>query len=195
MSHKAEIMEAIDALVDRHSGGQGAFQVIEATVKSVDWDKRVCTVTTSDNYDITNVRLRAKKDGTKTGWVCKPKVNSDVLVALVYNKPLNTFIAMFGELDGIVMVDGNGNEIFNIDVPNGKFVFNGGNHDGMVKVVELTQKVNNLENKVNELINILRGVSVALAPSGTYPFAPIFTPVQTLTPTQQSDIEDTKITH
>ena len=72
---------------------------------------------------------------------------------------------------------------------------NEGDNNGLAIVKELTTKYNNLENKYNSLLQILQTVIIPLAPSGTYPFAQLFASQQPLTPTQQSEIENKKVTH
>jgi hypothetical protein len=194
MSDHAEIKELIQGLAKKSDGAE--FQVQSGTVKSVDWDNRVCTVTTDEEYDVEGVRLRSLNDGNAYGCCYKPTVNSVVLIGVIYNKPLNAYVAMFSQVDAISWTDGNGKELFSADLTNGKFVFNGGNNKGIVKLVELVQKINQLENKYNELLNLLNGhVHVCAAPtvnSGppVVPFTDIIAPV-----TQQNDLEDKNVTH
>jgi hypothetical protein len=66
----------------------------------------------------------------------------------------------------------------------------------MVKVGDLVSKMQQVEGKVNDVLTALQGVVIPLAPSGTYSFAPIFSPITTINPlTQQSDLENTKVQH
>lgn len=78
----------------------------------------------------------------------------------------------------------------NIDIS-----FNGGEFGGLVKVKELTDKINSLENLVNNLLNTLKTTTIPLAPSGTYPFAPLYSSFTPLTNTNKSEIENENITH
>lgn len=74
--------------------------------------------------------------------------------------------------------------------------FNGGLLGGIPKVIELTAKLNNLENAFNNLVTLFNahvhtGVTTGGGSSGP-------TPSQDgthLTPTLRGDIEDTKVTH
>jgi len=75
----------------------------------------------------------------------------------------------------------------------GDTIFNGGTLDGMVKVGDLVTKLNNLENKVNDLVtwsstHTHTGVTPGPGSTGTAVGV-----VGTLTPTQQSELENTKI--
>jgi len=84
-----------------------------------------------------------------------------------------------------------------------QIIFNGGLNEGLVKVVELTDKLNNLESKVNDLldhykyhvhIDPISGYTGVLTPPLGSP--DMVTPVPLLlTETEQSEIEDTKILH
>ena len=76
------------------------------------------------------------------------------------------------------------------------FQFNGGGNSGLVNIVPLVQKINAIENLLNEFIgkyNLHKhaGVQTGTGVSGLNDS----TESTTLTPTQKSDIEDTKVTH
>jgi hypothetical protein len=71
----------------------------------------------------------------------------------------------------------------------------GGEFGGLVKVVELTQKLNNLENKVNEIITTFGTHTHTVIMLGA-PTATTATPiVGNLTVSQRADIENTKNKH
>lgn len=73
---------------------------------------------------------------------------------------------------------------------------NGGDNDGLVKVAALKDKINALENLVNGILNVLKATSIPLAPSGTYPFATLYTSLNAITPvTSQSDLENPDVKH
>ena len=75
------------------------------------------------------------------------------------------------------------------------FVFNDGELGGLVKVIELTEKLNNIENLVNDLITKYNAHTHNVTAVGSPTGPSLVQETQTLTPTQQSEIEDTKITH
>lgn len=77
-----------------------------------------------------------------------------------------------------------------------KIVLRGGQFDGLVKVAELTTKLNNAENKINAIINAYNAhvhPGVTSGPSSTAVTPSIV--AGTLTPTQQNEIENENITH
>lgn len=129
-----------------------------------------------DKSVLEDVRLVAdfKDTATKTGLVLVPKVGSIVLVSFLNNAEY--FVAMCSEVDSIFL--------------------NGNNYGGLVKVVQLTAKINALENLVNDLItkyNTHTHLLTLSAGSGTA--APtISLETGTIAPiTQRSDIENTTV--
>jgi hypothetical protein len=71
----------------------------------------------------------------------------------------------------------------------------GGEFGGLVKVVELTQKLNNLENKVNEIIVTFGTHTHAVTAVGS-PTSPTTTPIAgSLTISQRDDIENVNVRH
>jgi hypothetical protein len=154
----------------------------EGEVTAVDKTKDTCTVQPVEGAELQGVRLRSvvNEDSEKT-FVVYPKVGSFVMVSRIHQLD-EFFVSAFDEVEEI-----------RIDCD--KIIINQGDNSGLVKIDPLVEKVNNLENKVNDLITALQGVTIPLAPSGTYPFAPIFSPITTLTPTIKNDLEDTKVKH
>lgn len=69
--------------------------------------------------------------------------------------------------------------------------FNGGAEGGMVLVKKLVTQMNKIESQQNQILTLLKAINVAATP---FPFAPIFSGVNNLTPTQETQIENTKIT-
>jgi hypothetical protein len=126
--------------------------------------------------DILEVRLNASG---LNGYVITPKVGSMVMVTKF--ERFEAFISSFSDVEKIEILCDN-------------IVFNDGTNDGMVLINALVNKLNALENKVNSIINTFNththsGVTTGGGTSGTTP-----TVISgTLTPTQKSDIENTKI--
>lgn len=138
---------------------QDTVRLLKATVNSVDLDKRFCNVTTitgNSTLDF-DVQLMAE---VADGLLIEPKVNSTVFILM--SKYTLPFIVQYSD---VVTYALNGNEF-----------------GGLVKVIELTQKLNALEQKINELI--LWGATVS----------PAFTS-QPLAITAQAELENTSIMH
>jgi len=180
---------------------------IVAEVDSVDIDNRLCTVTTisgAESITIENVKLMPCVDD---GVLLVPTVGSNVFVITSdYNQP---FVAMVSEIDGAIITSGDGQIIIqnglisivqnnlSIAFQNGKIQLNDGSYGGLVEVINLVTKLNNLENLVNDLISKYNiHTHILTLSTGTGTAAPTTTiETGTLTPTQRSDIENTIITH
>ena len=179
-----EIKEKIRAMTTN------VVQCMIGTVISIDEDNAVCDVEVDGNtyYD---VHLKSVMDENVKGIKILPAKDSIVLVERIGNSN-ELFVAMYSEVDAILWEIGDLKFHFDKD----GFIFNGGDNKGMVKLPELVQKLNNMENKVNELIGICKSMTVALAPSGTYPLGTtFFASVQKLTTTQENELENKKIQH
>jgi hypothetical protein len=122
------------------------------------------------------------------GFTLFPAIDSTVIVA-VSSKNI-PFVILAEEIYKVLITINN----TTVEITDGLTKFNGGTNDGMILINPLVTKLNNLENKVNDLISLLQGITIPLAPSGTYPFAPIFASTTPLTPTGKSDVENIKIT-
>lgn len=161
------------------------------SVDSVDVSNRKCECTPqgdSVEAPFTNVLLMASVDD---GLLYVPALNSTVVVA--YSEFQQPYIALFSELQRIFLVVGNSL----VDITGSLIKLNDGSFGGLVKVAQLTQKLNNLENLVNDLVSKFNShTHILTLTSGTGTAAPTAAPETTvITPTQQSDIENTKITH
>lgn len=147
-----------------------------ATVVSVDTDNLTCVVELADETEISDVRLKAAIDEVTDGIVQIPVVGSTVLVGSIGNKVSVRAVIMVSEVE--------------------ETLFNGGENGGLIKISELVTKLNNLENKVNDIVSkfnshVHTGVTTGGGSSGTTPTAVS----GTLTPTEQGDLEDVKVKH
>lgn len=158
------------------SMGKIATIIESATVVSVDTDNLTCVVELADETEIADVRLKAAIDEVKDGIVQIPVVGSTVLVGSIGNKVGVRAVIMVSEVE--------------------ETLFDGGENGGLIRIAELVEKLNNLENKVNDIVSkfnshVHTGVSTGGGSSGTTPT----TVSGTLTTTQQSDLENEKVKH
>jgi hypothetical protein len=162
--------------------GIDIIDIMYASVKkgSVDLTARTCTVipiTGKSDTEIEGVKLQSDDSD---GELKAPADESTVVVGM--SSAVDAFVFLFSDIDSIS--------------------WKGGNFGGLVKVEDVTTKLNNIENKLNDLINSYTAhthvatlaVSGASAAGTTNP-AIIVPPINTLTPTKKSDIENTKIKH
>jgi hypothetical protein len=182
MSSDRDIREAVEHLADTNK--QDKIFLFDAEVLSVDADNRICScVSTSGktSNQLDNVRLMSSVDD---GLLFIPAVGSTVTIILsTFTLPL---IIQYSEIE--------------------KVIFRGGDLFGMVKVKELTDKLNavedfakGLQTKLNDLVSKYNShTHILTLSSGTGTAAPTTTSetpdTDTLNNTQQSDIENTNIT-
>ena len=164
---------------------------VPCTVQSVSEANRTCVCMPqggSMQAQISDVLLMACVDD---GILYLPNVGSTVLVML--SKFTQPSVVMFSSLDKILYTVGDSQ----LQVIDGTIQLNDGSLGGLPKIATLTQKLNNIENLLNELIAKYNAHTHILSLStGTGTAAPtVTTQANPLTPTQQSDIENTAITH
>lgn len=153
-------------------GLDGIYQdVIPCKVNSVSGNLCQCT-TLAGEKDLVDVRLSSESDVTNI--LITPSVGSVVMVGMIDD--VNGVVVMYGKIDSIAI--------------------HGAQYDGLVRVSDLTTKLNNLENKLNSIISIFNthvhsGVQTG---SGSSAVTPTLI-TGTITPTNQSEIENTKVKH
>ena len=163
-----DIRQAIQAL----SGVNDlTFEGIPCTVSDINTTEMTCTCTPiNGDAEFFDVLLNADAD---KGFTLIPANNSVVIVQ--QTSQATAYVSMVSKVDQIYLAgDANG---------------------GLVKVQDLVSKLNALENKVNSLIVACSSQVVTLAPSGVFALAPFFTSVTPLTPTQQTELENTTVQH
>lgn len=164
------------------------LNAILCEVVSVDTAKRTCVVSTvSADVQIKDVALMATVDD---GMLLIPEVGSQVVV--IYSTLTIPYIALYSQLSKIVYIVGDSG----IEVTSDSIKLNDGAFGGLTKIEPLVDKINALENLINTILSTLQSTVIPLAPSGTYPFAPLYSGVNPIAPiTQKSDLENTNITH
>lgn len=138
MDRSKEIKEVIKSIA-----GVPGMMFVMGKVESV--GDETCSVKIADRLVINDVRLNASADGNADNILIKPKVGSMVMMADLSGGELRSLVVIsFSALDTMtVMFDG-------------EVVINGGENEGLVKVVELTKKLNAIEDKINALEDALK---------------------------------------
>lgn len=174
-------MSEIDKLVTnikRNADGAKQSQIRFVECVSVDWE---------------NKTMDAKGTGDGVPYL-------DVMLGFGYIdiKPAKGSLCLIGVIDGqevvTFLINAEVVELAEIKATN--MVYNGGDNFGMVKIKELTAKINVLEKDLTLLKNVIS--SWVIAPNdGGAALKTAMSPWlgQKITETKQSDIEDTKITH
>lgn len=162
--------------------------LISATVKSVDEDEATCVCVAEGDVEIPNVLLQ---NGVCDGLMILPVVDSSVyILTSKYNKP---FIVQYSDVDKFYLQVKDSK----ITVTNdGNIEMNDGSYGGLIQIKELVKKINALEDKHNNLCTYVGGLPIPVSGAVSGPAVPANTiPFQINPTTQQSDIENTKITH
>lgn len=170
MNETRTIRETIQRLAGTHQ--PDGIKLIDATVNSYDEPSRTCDVTAITGIvgeDIPGVRLMSDADD---GILLLPTVGSTITIARsAFTDPV--MIACSG-LDKIILM--------------------GGDLGGLVMLLPLLTKLNNLENLVNDLITKFNAHTHNVTAVGS-PTGPNLLPESdTLTPTERDDLENLNIT-
>lgn len=174
---EAEIIRALTKFVKKNAPQQD----IVCTVTEVNLTDLTCLCSpVNGDADIVDVRLIT---GTGKGFVIIPKVASVVTVSFLNDA--TGYVSQFSTLDEIQL--------------------NGVNYRGLVKVDDLVNKLNNLENRVNLLVTDMTALAAAMNALTTTPvqgavlgsaittaFSNVVTP---LTPTIRANLENTTVKH
>lgn len=173
----------------------------EIAGKELSW-LRVAKVVSCNGYKCTvmigslrleDVRLRAVVNDKEDKVLLTPKIGSMVLVYDLSAGRLRDLVVLsMSEVEKIEIKAGN----TTIDIDNNGIILNGGNLDGLVKAQALTDRLNALENDINNLKSAALGWMPVPQDGGEALKVALsaWTGSQ-LTITQKSDIENTKIKH
>ncbi|MCM1170320.1 MAG: hypothetical protein NC324_10345 [Bacteroides sp.] len=204
-------------------------QVFPAVVDSVDEGTRTCKVKVNDSVYFEDVRLYALVDDSLKGFCLLPAKDSTVLVGRIANSN-ELYVVSFSVVDKVLGTIGDdvevsmdkkslsykndkvsliieGNKVsLDVDADKDGIVLNGGSNNGLVKIKELTDKINELVDSFNNHTHTVKSVSVpalGLTDSTTAPCAGSATiatinvpaPDSTANELKQGDYEDPKVKH
>lgn len=170
--------------------GQKTPLLLIGKVESVDSDRCTCTVSVGD-LKLTDVRLRSVINGEGSKLLITPKQGSYV-----------TLIDLSGELRELEVIGYSQIEAIDIDTSGditvncrGNIVINGGSNDGLVKINELTRKLNQLVQQFNAHTHTVTGTAGA-PPAGPLPVTAMADTPQIAVPYfDKTQYEDTKVKH
>ena len=164
---KTEVASALTEFVETKSKGNDS---LVCKVISVDLPTNTCYCEPiNGDSEIQNVKLTTNTTGAGVGFLLIPKINSLVVVTFLDNS--SAYVSMVAEVDEVNV--------------NGKTL------GGLVKVIDLTTKLNNLENKVNALITGISGWTPVPNDGGAALKVALTTWFSSsLTPTVRADIEN-----
>lgn len=178
MDKSKEIKEAIKSIV-----GVPGMMFVMGRVESV--GEETCSVKIADRIVINDVRLNASADGNADNILIKPTVGSMVMMADLSGGELRSLVVIaFSELD-----------TFTVKFA-GDVVIDEGKNEGLVKVVELTKKLNAIEEDINSLKQVFSSWPPIVYDGGaSLKAASASWAAQPLKSTTKEDIENPKIKH
>lgn len=178
MSEKETIKNAIREIAKGNSSFNTIIgKVIKGSVSGI-----FCDVKPLDGAELKKVRL----NGHTEGLIITPADDSFVFVTLLNEN--DAFVSKFSTIKKV-----------SLDVED-DIIINGGNNDGLVKIKELTDKLNGLKTSVNDLISAYNSHTHSVSTSGnataqTGTAAEIVSKALQAAAFNKSDYENTKIKH
>lgn len=174
---------------------QNKIYSVQCTVESVDVAKRICVCTPTDgSAEILNVRLEADIDvdsedvpvnSDSKGWFVVPVVGS--IVGVSFYSKTEAYISVWTEIDEII-------------VKTTLFTFNDGAFGGLIKIDDITTKLNNLVTEVNVLKDLYNShIHITTATVGATPTPGVISPTTStgsaMTSFNKDDYKNTKVIH
>lgn len=177
--------------------------LVTAVVKSVDEDKALLSAELSMDEPgaVTGEITLNTVKGDNAGIILVPKVGARCILAAVDTDSGVYTLLRASEYDKIKIKAGDRT----LEVKDGQWTFDGGSNGGLIKIDSLVEKLNNVENKMNDLIAVFLNHKHVSATSGS-PTSNVQSPtllldmilpntLQQLETTQSTQIENKKITH
>lgn len=139
--------QAVQTAIKKEAGKLQIKQTIVGTATNI--RETLCNIERENAPTLFDVRLNAIDDDLQSFVTVYPKEGSKVIAGIIENLKTEAVVLRCSEVEKIKLKIGN--QTAYID-KNG-FVFNDGTLGGLVKVGDLTQRLNNLENDINGLKN------------------------------------------
>lgn len=146
MNKRAQIAQLLGDIVGKNRGGLSFFS---AQVVSIQGD--TCTVRI-DGLDLPDVRLTPTTTNRDDTILLTPAKDSFVLVGSLSGDLNNLCVLASDTLASVELTIGD----ISVFIDKEGVVLNGGSLGGMVKLDDVTKKINALENQLNQLKNILK---------------------------------------
>lgn len=173
--------------------GQTPLLVTIGKVKNIDEDKRICDIAIDDDLTLNNCRLNAIIDSYSNRLLIVPKENSMVAFIAIGGKLTEPLIIAYSEIDKVLLKIGN----TEVNIDTDKVEINGGDNDGIIKIQDLTDKLNNLVDwcKNHTHSGVITAVSGGSGAPAVGTSGNTGKPISSPASFNKSDYEDTKVTH
>lgn len=184
MNKRAQIAQLLGAIVGKSRNGLIFFT---AQVVSVQGD--TCTVKI-DELDLPDVRLSPTTTERNETLLLTPAIDSFVLVGSLSGDLNNLCVLASDTLASVKLTIGD----ISVFIDKEGVVLNGGELGGLVKLEEVTKKINTLEKQINQLKNILKAWTPAPNDGGAALKGAISTWAgQPITETKKAELANEKI--
>lgn len=184
------LQRLIEAIARR---GQAPLLVTVGKVSNIDEDKRICDIAIDDDLTLNNCRLNAIIDSYSNRLLIVPKENSMVAFIAIGGKLTEPLIIAYSEIDKVLLKIGN----TEVNIDTDKVEINGGDNDGIIKIQDLTDKLNNLVDwcKNHTHSGVITAVSGGSGAPAVGTSGNTGKPISSPASFNKSDYEDTKVTH
>lgn len=201
-------MGSIRDAIRQLAKSDGETVALVCTVDEIDKEARTVDCTPiNESAPLLGVNLQANQ-GSDFGLVIYPEKGAYVVVGFVADGAAGVVLAtdkiesaemVIGETAAVIDAEGIRLKTaqMSADINKEDIIFNGGELDGLVIIQKLTDKLNELKDTVNSLINAYNNhthittATVGTGPAGT--ISPTTSKAQTAKPFKKSDYENTKI--
>lgn len=163
----------------------GIPTIVSGKVKSVAGDTATVEY---DGLDIPDVHLMTLESGAGKSLKIIPEDGS-MVVMLRKDREAYQIIAVDKAKQIMLQV---GDMFIDIETI---IKLNGDSFGGLVKSEAVAEAINAVQDKVNTIIQILSTTIIPLAPTGTYPFGPLYASVSPMTPVQKQKFENENVKH
>lgn len=123
-------------------------QVVAGKVADIDESNATCTISIQGDPTRYDVQLRSIISNNE-GFVIIPELESYVLVGIINNNPVHSFIVAYSDIQKILIKN---TKSITLEISD-TIKLNGNQYGGLIKINELVQRLNAIENAFNELLN------------------------------------------
>ncbi|WP_165026823.1 hypothetical protein [Dysgonomonas sp. ZJ279] len=184
MDKRANIVQSLRALMN-----SGSDKTIFLTAKVIEITGTTCTID-YDGIELTDVRLMPTTTDDKSKILLIPKKDTYILVGSFSGNLSNLCVLACDSVDSVEIVC----DDISVYVDKSGIVLNGGALGGMVKVNDITSKLNTIEKQLNDLKTVFNSWSpVPSDGGGALKTAVASWAAQSVTVTKVGDIENVKV--
>ncbi len=188
MSETTENLEKVIELVQKNKRSSEFIGV--GIAKNIDEANRTCDIEIDSELTLLECRLNAVIDDYANHILILPKEGSVVAYEAIDGKLTDVVVLAYGEIEAVKIVI----EETSVEITKDGVVLNGGSV-GATKTDVLVEKINNIEKNLNNILTVLKNITITLAPTGTIYFAPFFAAINNIVTSTQSELEDLKLKH